>query len=105
MERPTGRRGFTAVEQLLLPDADGILARCEAHAALAGNNYLPLLARFYKGQRAAFLCFLSAGAPVSPSQDRSVAEAIGFRLARRTHRHPKLKITREETGADGTRVT
>jgi hypothetical protein len=96
---------LTAVEQLLLPDADGILARCEAHAALAGNNYLPLLARFYKGQRAAFLCFLAEVAPVSTSQDRSVEEAIGFLLARRTHRHPKLKITREETGADGTRVT
>src|SRR3954462_8390082 len=96
---------LTAVEQLLLPDAVGILARCEAHAALAGNNYLPLLARFYKGQRAAFLCFLAEVAPVSTSQDRSVEAAIGFLLDRRTHRHPKLKITREETGADGTRVT
>ena len=96
---------LTAVEQLLLPDAEGILARCEAHAALAGNNHLPLLARFYKGQRAAFLRFLAEVGPVSTSQDRSVEEAIGFLLAHRTHRHPKLKITREETGEDGARVT
>jgi Domain of unknown function (DUF4158) len=49
---------LAAVEGLLPPDADAILAKCEAHAAFAGNNYLPLLARFYGGQRAAFLRFL-----------------------------------------------
>ena len=36
---------LAAIEGLLLPDADAILAKCEAHAAFAGNNYLPLLAR------------------------------------------------------------
>jgi hypothetical protein len=88
---------LTAIEGLLLPDADTTLARCEAHAALAGNNHLPLLARFYKGQRAAFLRFLEHAAPVSTSQDRSVEEAIAFLLAHRTHRHPKLRIVVEET--------
>ena len=60
---------LATVEGLLLPDADAILAKCEAHAALAGNNYLPLLRRFYGGQRAAFLRFLAHAAPVSTSQD------------------------------------
>jgi TnpA family transposase len=87
---------LAAVESLLLPEAETILARCEAHAALAGNNHLPLLARFYKGQRAAFLRFLEHAAPVSTSQDRSVEEAIAFLLAHRTHRHPKLRIVLEE---------
>ncbi len=31
---------FAAVESLLLPDIDDVLAKCAAHAALAGNNYL-----------------------------------------------------------------
>lgn len=42
-----GQARLAAVEALLLPDAEGILERCEAHAAIAGNNHLPLLARFY----------------------------------------------------------
>ncbi len=59
---------LAAIEGLLLPDADAILAKCEAHAAFAGNNYLPLLTRQYGGQRAAFLRFLTHAAPVSTSQ-------------------------------------
>ena len=80
-----------AVEGLLLPDADAILAKCEAHAAFAGNNYLPLLARFYGGQRAAFLRFLAHAAPVSTSQDRATEEAIAFLLTHRTDRRPRLR--------------
>jgi len=87
---------LTAVEGLLLPDADTILAQCEAHAAFAGNNYLPLLTRFYKGQRAAFLRFLAHAAPVSTSQDRAVEQAITFLLAHHTHRWPKLQVACEE---------
>lgn len=82
---------LTAVEGLLLPDADAILTKCEAHAAFAGNNYLPLLARFYGGQRAAFLRFLEHAAPVSTSQDRTVEEAIAFLLAHRASRRTKLR--------------
>ena len=87
---------LTAVEGLLLPDADAILAKCEAHAAFAGNNYLPLLARFYGSQRAAFLRFLEHAAPVSTSQDRATEEAIAFMLAHRAHRRPKLRVTCEQ---------
>ena len=87
---------LAAVDALLLPDADGVIERCEAHAALAGGNHLPLLGRFYKGQRAAFIRFLDYARPVSTSQDRSVEKAIGFLLDRRTHRHPRLAVVREE---------
>src|SRR3954469_16364467 len=52
---PNGR--LSKVESLLLPGAEAILAKGEAHAAFAGSNDLPLLARFYGGQRAAFLRF------------------------------------------------
>jgi len=87
---------LAAVDALLLPDADGVIERCEAHAALAGGNHLPLLGRFYKGQRAAFIRFLEHASPVSTSQDRSVEGAIGFLLDHRTHRHPRLAVVREE---------
>ena len=69
---------------------------------LAGNNHLPLLARFYGGQRAAFLRFLAHAAPVSTSQDRATEQAIAFLLAHRTDRRPKLRAAVERLGADGT---
>ena len=92
---------LSAVENLLLPDADAILAKCEAHAAFAGNNYLPLLARFYGAQRASFLRFLAHAAPVSTSQDRATEQAIGFLLAHRANRRPRLRIMVDVPGADG----
>ncbi len=95
---------LTAVEYLLLPDADAILAKCEAHAAFAGNNYLPLLMRFYGGQRAAFLRFLDHAALVSTSQDRATEQAIGFLLAHRTDRKAKLRTTIYAPAADGTTI-
>jgi len=69
---------LAAIEGLLLPDADAILTKCEAHAAFAGNNYLPLLTRYYGAQRAAFLRFLAHAAPVSTSQDRATEQAVAF---------------------------
>jgi TnpA family transposase len=96
---PDGR--LSKMESLLLPEADAILAKCEAHAAFAGNNYLPLLARFYGAQRAAFLRFLAHAAPVSTSQDRATEQAIAFLLAHRTDRRAKLRTTVEAVQADG----
>ena len=93
-----------AVEDLLLPDADAILTKCEAHAAFAGNNYLPLLARFYGAQRASFLRFLAHAAPVSTSQDRATEQAIGFLLAHRTDRRARLRTMVDVPGTDGTSV-
>jgi TnpA family transposase len=81
-----------AVDNILLSSAGNIVERCETHAAIAGNNYLPFLMRFYREQRAVFLQFLEHAAPASTSQDRSVEEAIRFLLAHRTHCQPKLKI-------------
>jgi hypothetical protein len=87
---------LTAVENILLPDAENIVRRCDAHAALAGNNYLPFLSRFYRDQRSVFLQVLEHLAPISTSQDRSVEEAIAFVLAHRAHHHTKVKIVGEE---------
>ncbi|MGI9501715.1 MAG: hypothetical protein ACR2RE_01495, partial [Geminicoccaceae bacterium] len=97
---------LAAIDALLLPDADGVIERCEAHAALAGGNHLPLLGRFNKGQRAAFIRFLEHAKLVSTSQDRSVENAIGFLLDRRKQKHPKLTVVCEEgRGRHRTAVT
>ncbi len=66
---------LAAVEDLLLPDADAIVAKCEAHAAL-----------------------------VSTSQDCATEQAIGFLLAHRTDRRAKLQTVVEAPGADGATV-
>ncbi len=87
---------LTAVEGILLPNAENIVHRCDAHAALAGNNYLPLLTRFYKAQRSIFLHVLEHITPVSTSQDRSVEDAIAFLLAHRANCQTKIRISRKE---------
>ncbi len=95
---------LAVIEGLLLPDADAILAKCETHAAFAGNNYLPLLARFYGVQRASFLRFLAHAAPASTSQDRATEQAIGFLMAHRTDRRARLQTAVEAKRADGATV-
>lgn len=95
---------LAAVEALLLPDADTILERCDAHTALASHTHLPFLARFYRGRRRMFLRFLEAVPLVSTSQDRGVEQAIAFLLKHRTHRRPRLRVGCEETGDAGQTV-
>ena len=95
---------LTAVEKILLPDADNIVRRCDAHAALAGNNYLPFLSRFYRDKRSVFVHVLEHLAPVSTSQDRSVEEAITFLLTHHAHCQTKIRIASEEK-QDGKLVT
>lgn len=71
---------------------DSLIERCEKHALLAGNNYLPLLPKFYKGQRAVFLSFLENVELVSTSQDQSVINAIKFILEHKTSRAEWLPV-------------
>ncbi|HNC91234.1 MAG TPA: Tn3 family transposase [Anaerolineales bacterium] len=65
---------------------DEIIERCEKHATLAGNNYLPLLPSFYKGQRPVLLSFLENVDLLSTSQDQSILSAIKFILQNKTSR-------------------
>ncbi len=65
---------------------DEIIERCEKHATLAGNNYLPLLPSFYKGQRPVLLSFLENVGLLSTSQDQSILSAIKFILQNKTSR-------------------
>jgi TnpA family transposase len=94
---------FDAVAALLAPDADSILAQCDAHAAVAGNNHLPFLLPLYRGQRAAFLRFLQGLPLVATSQDKAVEQAITFLLGNSASRNARLAVVRWERGADGVR--
>ena len=42
----TAEERLNAIGAVLEPDADRILAQCEAHEATSGRNYLPFLTRF-----------------------------------------------------------
>jgi hypothetical protein len=94
---------FDAVAALLAPDADSILAQCDAHAAVAGNNHLPFLLPLYRGQRTPFLRFLRGLPLVATSQDKAVERAIAFLLDNAASRHARLTVARWERGGDGTR--
>lgn len=84
----TREERFTAIEALLAGDADGILAHCEAYEALAGNNYLPFLPKFYSARRSALLPFLESVPLISTTHDRAVTQAIAFLLQHRaSHSH------------------
>jgi TnpA family transposase len=70
---------------------DSIIDRCEKHSLLAGNNYLPLLPKFYRGQRPVLLSFLERVHLVSTSQDQSVVKAVKFVLDHKSSRSEWLE--------------
>jgi TnpA family transposase len=98
----TTEERLSAIGEVLEPDADEILAKCEAHSATAGRNYLPFLPRFYSHQRAVLFRFLENIALVSTSPDKSLTEAIAFIVRNKPNRHEWLPVTRQETKPDGT---
>jgi TnpA family transposase len=72
---------------------DSIIEQCEKHALLAGSNYLPLLPKFYKSQRAVFLSFLENVELVSTSQDQSLITAVKFVLSHKSSRSEWLPVS------------
>jgi hypothetical protein len=97
----TREQRLAAVEMLLAADADNILALCDAHGAVAGNNYLSFLPSFYTGRRGALFLFLENLPLTSTTHDKSVTEAIAFLLAHKATRSDWLPIVREEARKDG----
>lgn len=53
-------------------------------AAHHGNNYLPLLERFYKSHRAVLFTLVDALEPRAASAERGVLDAVEFIRANRT---------------------
>ena len=75
-----------AIGAVLGHQVDSIIEKCEKHSLLAGNNYLPLLPKFYKSQRAVFLSFFESVSLVSTSQDQALLGAIKFVAEHRNNR-------------------
>lgn len=94
---------FDAVVALLTPEADTILAQCDAHAAVAGNNHLPFLLPLYRGQRAPFLRFLKIITILATSQDKAVEQAIAFLLDNAGNRRSRLVTARLKPQDDGSK--
>ena len=94
----TREQRFAAIADLLGPDTEGILARCEAHRAVAGHNYLPLLPTFYRGRRGTLFRFLESVPLTSTSQDQALPQAIAFLLTHKASRQewlPIIRLTRD----------
>jgi len=77
---------LTAIGEAFHGQVDSVIERCEKHAVLAGNNYLPLLPKFYTGQRPVLLSFLENVQLVSTSHDQSILTAVKFILSHRSSR-------------------
>jgi len=98
----TAEERLDAIGAVLEPDAERILAQCEAHEATAGRNHLPFLTRFYSHRRAVLFRFLERIELVSTSSDTSTIDAVAFVLAHNADRHEWISVVREEKREDGT---
>ncbi|HEY9682475.1 MAG TPA: Tn3 family transposase, partial [Oculatellaceae cyanobacterium] len=82
-----------AIGAVIEDKLDSIIEQCEKHTLLAGSNYLPLLPKFYKSQRAVLLSFLENVALVSTSQDQSLITAVKFVLDHKSSRTEWLTVS------------
>lgn len=75
------------IQGILQPQGgvEQLLDECEAVNAYKGNNYLPLLWRFYKNHRSAFFRVMNALNFASTSSDESLVRAVEF-LLQNAHR-------------------
>jgi TnpA family transposase len=87
VDEPTEKEAVERVNQVFVPSGgvQQLLNECEAINAYKGNNYLPLLWRFYKSHRSVFFRVLSALKLKSTSQEQTVIQALGF-LLKNIHR-------------------
>jgi TnpA family transposase len=80
------------LHQVLAPrgGVDLLLADCEAVSAYHGDNYLPLIYRFYASHRPALFAFARALEFTATSADRSVLDAVDVVLANQHRKGPWL---------------
>ncbi len=93
-----------------LAAAGGVEALSASHEAVSahhGNNYLPLLARYYSSHRAALFTLLDTLGLEATSADRSVLDAVEFIRANRsrTGEYVPQRVTVERTDEHGTKAT
>jgi TnpA family transposase len=92
---------MSMIEALLEKNADEILAQCVAHNAVAENNYLPFLPRYYSDRRRTLFLFLETVPLVSTTQDRVLTDAMAFLLRHKETRDKWLEISHESSNKDG----
>lgn len=87
VDKPTDTEVIAQVQNVFTP-AGGVqqlLNECEAVNAYSGNNYLPLIWRFYKSHRSSFFRLIGALKFSSTSQDEILIKALDF-LVSNAHR-------------------
>jgi len=72
---------------------EALRLECEAITAYSGNNYLPLLWKFYRSHRSAMFEMLHLLDIRSTTQDKSLVEALEFLLANEHRRGERLPST------------
>ena len=72
-----------------------LLEDCEAVISYSGNNYLPLLWKFYRSHRRILFGIIQALELESTSQNQSLIEAINFLLAHEDRRSEWIKASVE----------
>jgi TnpA family transposase len=94
---------ITQVKNLFTPagGAQQLLNECEAVNAYSGNNYLPLIWRFYKSHRSGFFRLISALQFSSTSQDETLIKALEFLLLNAHRRGEWLPATVDLSFASG----
>ena len=79
-----GRLGKRAVARH--GDVRELLASCEAIAAYTGDNYLPLMWRFYRSHRSTLFRLARTLRLTSTTQDSSILDALDLLLANEERR-------------------
>jgi TnpA family transposase len=95
VDKPSDTEVIAQVQNVFTP-AGGVqqlLNECEAVNAYSGNNYLPLIWRFYKSHRSGFFRLISAFKFSSTSQDEVLIKALEFLLSNAHRRGEWLPAT------------
>jgi TnpA family transposase len=95
VDEPTDVEVIAQVQNVFTPagGAQQLLNECEAVNAYSGNNYLPLIWRFYKSHRRGFFRLIGALNFSSTSQDETLIKALDFLLLNAHRRGEWLPAT------------
>uniref|UniRef100_UPI0034D75C30 Tn3 family transposase n=1 Tax=Shewanella algae TaxID=38313 RepID=UPI0034D75C30 len=78
------------IEQLLIPDKETVIAKCDEHLAYASNNYLPFMIRPYGNKRSLLFNCLSILTLKSTSSDKTTERLLKCLLSIRHNRQEHI---------------
>ena len=93
------------IEQLLLPDKETVIAKCDEHLAYADNNYLPFMVRPYGNKRSLLFNCLSILTLKSTSSDKTTERLINCLLSLRNNRQEHISKQYLLDQFNGTKAT